>query len=76
MDRQKPINWRIMAGVAVADIVIGLVLASMALSGMLGDGDQTVLAAVGGLLMVIGLGLFLWARNNLSKSGNRRGDLN
>jgi len=76
MDRQKPINWRIMAGVAVADIVIGLVLASMALSGMLGDGDQTVLAAVGGLLMVVGLGLFLWARNNLSKSGNRRGDLN
>lgn len=76
MDRQKPINWRIMAGVAVADIVIGMVLASMALSGMLGDGDQTVLAAVGGLLMVIGLGLFLWARNNLSKSGNRRGDLN
>jgi EamA domain-containing membrane protein RarD len=76
MDRQKPINWRIMAGVAVADVVIGLVLASMALAGMLGDGDQTVLAAVGGLLMVIGLGLFLWARNNLSKSGNRRGDLN
>jgi hypothetical protein len=76
MDRQKPFNWQFIAGIAVVDMVIGLVLASMALSGMLGDGDQTVLAAFGGMLMVAGLGLFLWARNNLSKSGTRRGDLN
>ena len=72
----KPINWRVMIWAGLADIAIGAVLALAALTGALGDSDQTVLAAVGGLLMVTGVGLFLWGRNNLSKAGDRRGGLN
>lgn len=74
--RQKPINWQVMVWAGLADMIIGVALAAAALSGVLGDGDQTVLAAVGGLLALTGLGLFLWARNNLSKAESRRGDLN
>ena len=76
MNRQKPINWAVMMWAGLADMAIGLGLAAAALTGMLGDSDQTVLAGVGGLLVVVGLGLFLWARNNLSNAESRRGDLN
>ena len=76
MDRQKSLNWQVMVWAGMADMVIGLALAAAALNGLLGDGDQTVLAGVGGLLVLVGLGLFLWARNNLSKAESRRGDLN
>ena len=76
MNRQKPINWAVMMWAGLADMAIGLGLAAAALTGLLGDSDQTVLAGVGGLLVVVGLGLFLWARNNLSNAESRRGDLN
>ena len=76
MNRQKPINWAVMMWAGLADMAIGLGLAVAALTGALGDSDQTVLAGVGGLLVVVGLGLFLWARNNLSNAESRRGDLN
>ena len=76
MNGQKPINWMVMVWAGLADMVVGLVLAVAALNGLLGDSDQTVLAAVGGLLVVVGLGIFLWGRNNLSKAESRRGDLN
>lgn len=76
MSEQKPINWMIMVWAGLADMVVGAILAAAALSGMLGDSDQTVLAGVGGLLVVVGLGIFLWGRNNLSKAESRRGDLN
>ena len=76
MTAQKPINWMIMVWAGLADIAVGVVLAAAALSGLLGDSDQTVLAGVGGLLVVVGLGIFLWGRNNLSKAGTRIGDLN
>jgi uncharacterized RDD family membrane protein YckC len=74
--QQKPINWQVMVWAGLADMIIGVALAAAALSGALGDSDQTVLASVGGLLVLTGLGLFLWARNNLSKAESRRGDLN
>ena len=73
---QKPINWQVMVWAGLADMVIGLALSTAALTGFLGDSDQTVIAFVGGLLVLVGLGLFLWARNNLSKAESRRGDLN
>ncbi|HYD29137.1 LPXTG cell wall anchor domain-containing protein [Brevundimonas sp.] len=77
MDRpQKPINWQVMVWAGLADMIIGVSLATAALTGFLGDSDQMVLAFVGGLLVLVGLGLFLWARNNLSKAESRRGDLN
>ena len=76
MIARKPINWAVMVWAGVADMVIGLALASATLAGMLGDSDQTVLAAVGGLLVLTGLGIFVWGRNNLSKAESRRGDLN
>ena len=76
MIARKPINWAVMVWAGVADMVIGLALASATLAGMLGDSDQTVLAAVGGLLALTGLGIFVWGRNNLSKAESRRGDLN
>ena len=31
---------------------------------------------IGALEAATGLGIFLWGRNNLSKAGDRRGDLN
>jgi len=76
MTAQKPINWMIMVWAGLADMVVGVVLAAAALNGLLGESDQTVLAGVGGLLAVVGLGIFLWGRNNLSKAGTRLGDLN
>ncbi|MDI6624117.1 MAG: hypothetical protein QME55_05245 [Brevundimonas sp.] len=76
MNGQKPINWMVMVWAGLADMVVGVVLATAALNGMLGDSDQTVLAGVGGLLIVVGLGIFVWGRNNLSKAESRRGDLN
>ena len=76
MIARKPINWAVMVWAGVADMVIGLALASATLAGVLGDSDQTVLAAVGGLLVLTGLGIFVWGRNNLSKAESRRGDLN
>lgn len=74
--QQKPINWHFMVWAGVADMVVGLALAAAALSGALGDSSQTVLAVVGAMLVLVGLGLFLWGRNNLSKAESRRGDLN
>ena len=74
--QQKPINWHFMVWAGVADMVVGLALAAAALSGVLGDSSQTVLAVVGAMLVLVGLGLFLWGRNNLSKAERRRGDLN
>jgi uncharacterized RDD family membrane protein YckC len=74
--RSKPINWAVMMWAGLADVAIGLALAFAALTGVLGDGDYTILTVVGGMLVLAGLGLFLWGRNNLSKAGNRRGDLN
>ncbi len=76
MNAHKPINWMIMVWAGLADMVVGAILAAAALSGMLGESDQTVLAGVGGLLVLVGLGIFLWGRNNLSKAESRRGDLN
>ncbi len=76
MTASKPINWMVMVWAGLADMIIGVGLAAAALNGMLGDSDQTVLAAVGGLLSVVGAGLFIWGRNNLSKAESRRGDLN
>lgn len=76
MNAHKPINWMIMVWAGLADMVVGAILAAAALSGMLGESDQAVLAGVGGLLVLVGLGIFLWGRNNLSKAGTRRGDLN
>lgn len=76
MNGQKPVNWMVMVWAGLADMVVGVVLATAALNGMLGDSDQTVLAGVGGLLFVVGLGIFVWGRNNLSKAESRRGDLN
>ena len=74
--KPKPINWRVMMWAGLADMAIGLALAVGAMTGLLGDSDQTVLAAVGGLMAVVGAGLFIWGRNNLSKAESRRGDLN
>ena len=74
--KPKPINWRVMMWAGLADMAIGLALAVAAMTGVLGDGDYTIVAVVGGLLVLTGVGLFLWARNNLSKAGDRRGDLN
>ena len=74
--QQKPINWQVMVWAGLADMVIGVALAAAALSGLLGDEDYTILAAVGGVLALTGLGLFVWGRNNLSNAANRRGDLN
>ena len=74
--KPKPINWRVMMWAGVADMAIGLALAVAAMTGVLGDGDYTIVAVVGGLLVLTGVGLFLWARNNLSKADDRRGDLN
>ena len=74
--KPKPINWRVMMWAGLADMAIGLALAVAAMTGVLGDGDYTIVAVVGGLLVLTGVGLFLWARSNLSKAGDRRGDLN
>lgn len=74
--KPKPINWSVMIWAGLADVAIGIALAVAALTGVLGEGDYTVLAVVGGLLALTGVGLFLWGRNNLSKAGDRRGDLN
>ena len=76
MTAQKPINWVVMVWAGLGDMVVGVALAAAALSGLLGDSDQTVLAAVGGLMAVVGAGLFIWGRSNLSKAESRRGDLN
>ncbi len=76
MAEKKSIDWRVMVWAGVADMAAGVGLATAALSGMLGDSDQTVLAAVGGLLFLTGVGIFVWGRNNLGKAGDRRGDLN
>ncbi len=73
---KKPMDWRVMVWAGLADMAIGVALAAAALSGLLGDRDYTVLAVVGGILALTGLGLFVWGRNNLSNAGNRRGDLN
>jgi len=73
---KKPIDWRVMVWAGLADMAIGVSLAVAALSGALGDEDYTILAIVGGVLALTGLGLFVWGRNNLSNAANRRGDLN
>jgi hypothetical protein len=73
---KKSMDWRVMVWAGLADIAIGVGLAAAALSGMLGDGDYTIVAVVGAVVALTGLGLFLWARNNLSNAGDRRGDLN
>ncbi|HZV85203.1 MAG TPA: hypothetical protein VFF48_09475 [Brevundimonas sp.] len=73
---KKPMDWRVMVWAGLADMALGVALAAAALSGVLGDDDYTFLAAVGAVLALTGLGLFVWGRNNLGNAGNRRGDLN
>ena len=74
--KPKPINWRVMVWAGLADMAIGLALAFAAVTGAIGEGDYTILIVVGAGLVLTGAGLFMWARNNLSKADDRRGDLN
>lgn len=69
---KKAIDWRVFIWAGAADVAIGIGLAVAALTGVLGDTDVNVLAGVGGLLALVGVGIFLWGRNNLE---NRRGDI-
>jgi hypothetical protein len=73
---KKTMDWRVVVWAGVADMALGIALAIAALGGLLGDEDYTVLAVVGAVLALGGLGMVVWGRNNLSKADDRRGDLN
>ena len=77
MAANKPASvYRIMMFAGLADIALGFVVAVLAFTGTVGGDDPTVLAVVGGLFAVIGVGIVIFARNKLSQADDRRGDLN
>jgi hypothetical protein len=70
----KPVDYRLMLIVGVSDAVLGVALAGLALSGILGEGMEP-LAVAGGLMALVGVGIVLWARNKISqdpRSGRRQ----
>jgi len=68
-------TWRVMILAGVGDIVIGAGMAFAGLTDLIGP-DMEILAVVGAVIAVIGVGIVLWGRHKLSQAGDRRGDLN
>ena len=61
--------------VGVSDVVIGAGLALASLTGLFGPG-MDVLAIIGGVMALVGVGFIVFGRNQLSNADSRRGDLN
>lgn len=72
----KPINWTIFIWCGLLDVVVGGALVLGARTGRLGAENADVLAYTGAFIVVVGIFLALWARSNLKRTENRRGDLN
>jgi len=71
----KPESLRFLVWVGLADVLLGLGLATAFLSGLFGPGLELA-AAAAGLVAAWGVVLFVWGRNKLSQVEDRRGDLN
>lgn len=69
-------GYRVMMFAGLADIVTGVVVALLVLTGTVPTSNPTVMALVAGLFALIGVGLVIFARNKLSQADDRRGDLN
>ena len=74
--QRKSVDGRVLLLAGAVDLVIGVALAAAALTGRLGDGDVNVLAGVGGLLVLVGVGIVVWGLQNLDRAGGRPGDTN
>ena len=73
---RKSVDGRVLLLAGAVDLVIGASLMAAALTGRLGDGDVNVLAGVGGLLVLVGVGIVVWGLRNLDRAGGRPGDTN
>ncbi|WP_029416243.1 hypothetical protein [Brevundimonas bacteroides] len=64
---QKPptMDPKLFVQLGIGDIVLGLGLAAAALLGLLGDVDRTLVAGIGGVIAVIGVGIVIWARSRM-----------
>ena len=61
--------------VGVSDVVIGAGLAFAGLTDLFGP-DLELLAVVGGVIALAGVGFIVFGRNKMSNAETRRGDLN
>ncbi len=74
-EQSKAVSWRFMIWAGLADVGLGIGLVVAALTGVLGEGME-LMSIAGALMALVGVGLVIWARKNLSKAEDRRGDLN
>jgi hypothetical protein len=62
--------WNLIAIVGLSDMVLGVGLAVASLTGTL-DVDRTIMPIVGGLMALVGAGIFVWAREKASKEAGQ-----
>ena len=74
--RRKGVDGRVLLLAGAGDVVIGVALMAAALTGRLGDADVNVLAGVGALLALVGVGIVVWGLRNLDRAGGRPGESN
>ena len=74
-EKLTPETLRFLVWAGIADLVLGIGLATAFLMGLFGPGLE-IAAAAGGFVALWGVGLIVWGRNKLSQVEDRRGDLN
>lgn len=63
---------RVLMLVGLGDFVLGLLLAGLAFSGVLGP-DLNIVAVLGLIMAVVGAGLALWGRSKIQHANTRGG---
>lgn len=58
--------WNLIAMIGISDMVLGVALAVASLTGTL-EVDRTIMPIVGGVMALIGGGIFVWARDKASR---------
>ena len=74
-EQPKATDWKSIVWLGVSDIVIGAGMAVAAFTDMFGE-DLEILALVGGLMALAGVGIVVFGRHKLSQAEAGRGDLN
>ncbi|GAA0637554.1 hypothetical protein [Brevundimonas lenta] len=74
-EQPKATDWNMIVWVGVSDIVVGAGLVVAAYTDMFGEGLQ-ILALVGGVMALAGVGIVVFGRHKLSQAEAGHGDLN
>lgn len=69
-DAPQKSPWNLIAMIGLSDMVLGVALAVASLTGTL-DVDRTIMPIVGGVMALVGGGVFVWARDKAAREAGR-----